>query len=607
MNKTVLNKCITGLNLTSDSLVGFYSFGEYSGRITFNEKLDSPRSDSFSDGNLQSDTYPLYNLCDTKDVNVISGSGYFDSDTVLQAGESFPHLDWTVFIEYESNDFYGVSASLGRTLFSTMQSPSSTSGLSFGLNGANKPYSEYKNKDGIKKVFTLNTELGKRNILSFSYSFSNNQIGMTHHDFLYDNTKSKNVDTLDSVDASGVNKIYSDDAFYIGDFYSSDSNYTGFSGHVNNIIIFKEFLSSGSRDLIAKSIIGSDYSGQRQEEQTVYSTGITTHSVSNTGVTGSGITGYETISSGEILSRCGSDFSGFAESGIVGGLIGSFFTFTTGTTLISGVQYVHMPEQVFIDEARKLEFKRTALVSLFPFDSGIDTSEIYCYTGLDSDLNNVASPKSNIQAFDLGTGYTGQNFAFYRNGIFQKSGVYDGSQIQSGDFYVSGADKIVLTGTINEDGQLDANVYDLIDEDIFFTDYQSGEGNLFLAGQTGKDVYLNGKKLIILHNYNEIVSGGNPYTVIDRDTLNFTQTGELAFVPKKAFDVRLLEPDGQNSIEYNSNGFVTEIMWFNGQRQKRNENYLIISENSLLNTGEFVRYNDNFSLYEGEDYGVETY
>ena len=76
---------------------------------------------------------------------------------------------------------------------------------------------------------------------------------------------------------------------------------------------------------------------------------------------------------------------------------------------------------------------------------------------------------------------------------------------------------------------------------------------------------------------------------------------------KRPFDVRLLEPDGQNSIEYNPDGFVTEIMWFNGQRQKRNENYLIISENSLLNTGEFVRYNDSFSLYEGEDHGVETY
>ena len=535
MNKTVLNKCITGLNLTSDSLVGFYSFGEYSGRITFNEKLDSPRSDSFSDGYLQSDTYPLYNLCDTKDVNVISGSGYFDSDTVLQAGESFPHLDWTVFIEYESNDFYGVNASLGRTLFSTMHSPSSTSGINVGLNGANKPYVEYKDKDGIKKVFTLNTELGKRNILSFSYSFSSNQMGMAHHDFLYDDTRFKNIDTTDSVDANEINKIYSDDAFYVGDFYSGGSNYTGFSGYINNIIILKEFLPSGSRDLIAKSIIGSDYSGERQEKQTVYSTGVTTRPILNTGVTGSGITGYETISSGEISSRCGSDFSGFAGSGVVGGLTGSFFTLTTGTALISGVQYVRMPEQVFVDEARKLEFKRTALVSLSPFDSGIDTSEIYCYTGFDSDLNNAANPRLNIQAFDLGTGYTGQNFAFYRNGIFQKSGIYDGSQIQSGDFYVSGADKIVLTGVINEEGQLDTNVYDLIDEDIFFTGYQSGEGNLFLAGHTGKDVYLNGKKLIILHNYNEIVSGDNPYTVINRDTLNFTQTGELAFVPKKAF------------------------------------------------------------------------
>lgn len=603
MDKTLLNKCISGLNLNSGDLVGLYSFGSYSGLITFNDKLDDPQADSFDNGNLNSDTYPLYNLCDTKDVNTVSGSGYFDGATILQAGKDFPNEDWTIFIEYESDDFSGANANLGRTLFSTMSSPVDVSGFNIGLNGVNKPYIQYKDKDGINTISTLNSELGKRNILSFSRSSDNDIIEMAHHDFLYDYTKYKSVNTPNAVNDSGVDKIYSSGAFYIGDFFSGNSDYTGFSGYVNNLIIFNEYLSSGARDIIAKSIIGSDYSGKRFEKEVVYSTGVTGIPVLTTGVTGTGITGYETVSSGEIESKCGDDFSGYAQSGVSGELTGSFYTFTTGTTLISGIEYVEKPEEVTIDESRRLEFKRTALISLKPFDSGIDTSEIYCYTGIDEGLNKSVAPKLNLNAFDLNSGYTGQDFVFYRNGLFQRSGVLSGEKIVSGNFYVSGDRTLVPTGVINEDGELDHGIYDLIDGDILFTGYESGTGTWSFTGDYyGKDIYLNGKKLMLLHNYNEI-NVTTPTTVIVRSTLNATETGELAFVPKKTYDTRL--PESSDSIQYNTGGFVTEIVWFNGQRQKRNKDYLIISENSLLNTGEFVRYNDNFSLYEGQENGVE--
>ena len=175
MNKIILDKCLTGSNLNSGDLIGFYPFGSYSGLITFNEKLSSPQTDSFSGSVLRSDTYPLYNLCDTKNVNSVSGSGYFDGETILQMGESFPNKDWTIFVEYESDDFSGVNADLARVLFSTMDSPSDTSGFNIGLNGANKPYIEYKNKSGVNTLCTLNTELGRRNIsllCIFIFAFS---------------------------------------------------------------------------------------------------------------------------------------------------------------------------------------------------------------------------------------------------------------------------------------------------------------------------------------------------------------------------------------------------------------------------------------------------
>lgn len=591
--------------MNSDSLVGFYAFKEYSGHITFNEKLDSPQTDSFSGGFLNADTYPLYSLCDTKNVNDVSGSGYFDSETLLQVGKSFPHKDWTIFVEYYTEDFSGVNSNVGRTLFSSMDSPTGASGFNIGLNGINKPYIEYKDTNGIKKIFTLNSELGKRNILSFSRASSSSQIEMSHHDFLYDYTKHESVITPEATNSSGVDNIYSDKALYIGDFFSGNSDYTGFSGHFNNLIIFNEHLSTGEREIIAKAIVGTDYSGARIEQETVYSTGITGFPSLTTGVTGSGITGYEIVSSGTIPAKCGDDFNLYVKSGVTGELTGSSYEFPTGTGLISGVNYVAKPAEVILDSGRLLDFKRKSLVTFYPFDSGIDVSETYCYTGIDKDLNKTALPRLEIQAFDLGDDYTGQKFIFYRNGVLQKSGVHDGTEIKSGDYYVSGDNKVVLTGVINEENITDSNVYDFITGDIIYEPYISGTGYQNFTGEhVGRDVYLNGKKLITLHNYNESTYSGVPAIILDKDSLNSTQTGELAFVPKKTFDARLVDGEPY-SVDYNVSGFVTEIRWFNGQRLERNTDYLIISENSLLNASEFVRYNDGFSLYEGQNNGVE--
>ncbi len=611
MNKTILDKCLTGSNLNSGDLIGFYSFGSYSGLITFNEKLDSPQTDSFSGVSLMSNTYPLYSLCDTKSVNSVSGSGYFDGETILQVGESFSNKDWTIFIEYESDDFSGVNADLARVLFSTMDSPLDTSGFNIGLNGANKPYVEYKNKSGINTLCTLNTELGKRNILSFSRSSENSLIEISHHDFLYDNTKFKVFDTPNTENDSGVDKIYSDKSFYIGDFFSTgNSGYTGFSGYMNNVIIFNEHLASGRRHVLAEAIIASDYSGRGMSQQIVYSTGITGGPVLMTGITGSGITGYEVISSGEISGRCGAGvITGYSESGVSGELTGSFYEMATGTGIITGVQHVEVEETVVVDEARRLEFKRTATLSLKPYDLGIDDIEIYCYTGIDRDLNKKPEVRLNYNVFDLGTGHTGQDFAFYRNGFLQRSGSWDGLEIQSGNFYVSGGRYIISTGAINEDGVLDNAVYDYVSGGTVFSGYDPSSainGYVEITGSDyfGKDIYLNGKKLYILNQYNEVIINGNSGVKINTATLNSTSTGELAFVPKKTFDTRLTETNG-DSVQYNPTGFITELIWFNGQRQKRNKDYLIISENSLLNTGSFVRYNDNFTLYEGQDNGIE--
>ena len=65
MLKSVLDKVIPGLQMDSDSLVGFYSFGSHEGSLpasgaVLNEKLSSPATDSFDDGNLKAPLFLLH-------------------------------------------------------------------------------------------------------------------------------------------------------------------------------------------------------------------------------------------------------------------------------------------------------------------------------------------------------------------------------------------------------------------------------------------------------------------------------------------------------------------------------------------------------------------
>ena len=91
MDRGLLLDIMVGNALETGALVGFYDFGKYSGIYTFNEKYTDPTGSSIKEGYVVADSYPLYSICDQDSINSISGSGYFDSDSVLQVGTKFPY------------------------------------------------------------------------------------------------------------------------------------------------------------------------------------------------------------------------------------------------------------------------------------------------------------------------------------------------------------------------------------------------------------------------------------------------------------------------------------------------------------------------------------
>lgn len=590
MNRNLLIDYLNTNSLNLDDLVGFYSFDSYSGQYTFNDK----NTYSSQDSKKASESYPLISLCDSDNVNTVSGSGYFDGNTIAKVGTEFKNEDWTILLNYYTSDFAS-NRNLGRTLFSSMKSGTSASGFNVGLNGAHKLYFEYYNKDSQRKTFTLDCELGEKNIISVVRSKASNSVTMSFYDELYKNEKRETFSTADSITSTSTDTILSND-LYVGDFYSASNGYTGFSGYYDDLIIFKNAIASGTTKNLANLMIASGYtSGGLTAEQFTFS-GATGLPTLTSGVTGQGITGYRQVQSGVISSRCGADIPIYVNSGVSGDKTGTTITYSYSTGLLTGTRTVFAKPSINIDNSLLEKYKRKNITLFYDVSDLIDNVEVRSFTGINSDVGIQAEPVfSSTGKYNLGTGYTGSNINFYLNGLYQRSGA-------SHDFYKTGTNEIVPTGGIQDSGIYHSNIYDKVTGTANFTGYESG--NTIYSKQIiaweHKDLYINGLKMLsgTDHIWYE---GAHDSVNIDRSKLHGLPTGEIALVSFIKHDHRFVELN--NSLISNPSGFLSPQVWYNGQRIIINKNYKLVSDNSLLANDNKIRFVDSFSVYNGEEQG----
>tara|TARA_Y100001938_G_scaffold151221_1_gene247800 strand:+ start:2332 stop:4200 length:1869 start_codon:yes stop_codon:yes gene_type:complete len=579
-------------------LVGYYDFKKYSGIYTFNEKYVNPTGEAIDDsGNVISDTYPLYSLCNVDDINKISGSGYFDQQSIVQVGTNFPYKGWTFIFDYESKDFTG-NYNIGRTLISSMDSSSATSGFNIGINGANKPYFQYPDTGNNLRTITLHqVEMSERNTLSIAKTTSS-LVQMVHHDTLYDKKTTGTFTLEDITTSAGVDKTYSN-KLYIGDFYSSSAGYTGFSGYMDHLVVYGDYMIENAVNEVAEGFVSSGYLPKRFESVEVVNNAITqiTHSVS--GVTGQGITGYANIASGAISAKCGPDIVLYAQSGLTGDKTGAVVTITQGTEKITGTTLVEREPSLLHDESLLLRYARPNLSQRL---HGPDLSEIYNYSTIHSGLNLKAAPYMGVKYFELEEAHRNQPINFYVNGLYKDSGILSGeTTIISGEYHVSGTnkEKVVFENDISYLGSPYSNTFDIITGEVHITGFESGDVSVdwdSIEERNGKDVYLNGLKLFSGVEYYE---GGNDHVYIRRNEILPQYSGQVAFVPRKSM-TEIIKSSGSSSIEAPSSGYVSEQYWRNGQRQIRHDDYLLISEKSLLNETGTVKYSNRNPIYNGE-------
>lgn len=600
MNRTILFDYLDDNSIDTGVLLGLYSFDNYSGNYTFNDKYSDATGSSISNGNVKADTLPLVSLCSEDTVNTVSGSGYLDGNTALQLGDKFDSSNWTIFLNYETDDFSG-NKNLGRTLFTSYTSGADSSGFSVGLNGAQKLYFEYKDTGNAKHIKTLNAELGRKNIISISKSSNAKSIEIIFHDFLYDSSVTGYFGISDAF--SGTTDLTITNNLYFGDYYETGvADYTGFSGYMDDLIIFSASLATNFKDDIAKLMISSGYSKQRLVEETFLYTGVTGNPTITTGVTGSGITGYESVLSGTVSGRCsGDNFDVYVNSGVTGDLTGTTISYGDATGILTGSRQILTGSEILVDDSESRKYSRKNLTTFSPVkDSG--SLEIYNFYTINPRTNKSATAVlAETGYLNLGTGFeSGTNFNLFLNGAYQRSGTASGDSILSGDFYVSGENLVYLESGVSYEGLYFDSVYDENTGSFNHTGADYTGGTVGPPDFLEYDIYLNGIKLISGSGQDWYASGSSEYIFFNTGSL-FGTTGELIGAAKQNVDNVIVQVD--NSLATDSSGFLSEQTWLNGQRMLRNKNYLLVSDNSSLNSNKKIRFIDDFSVYKGEEEG----
>ena len=564
MDSGILIKTFEKNFLETGNLVAFYSFDNPSGKVVFNQLYSS--GDHFITGDsskIDVDLYPAISVGSTSNPtsSTPAGSGYFDYTDRLQVGTGINVEDWCVFFNFlQSTPPSGVSSSI---LASTMSNPNDTSGVNIGLNAANKVYVDFINSSGNRQTYVHSQELSNFNNL-VSVGKDGESLEIIYHDFINDKND------LEVFDVSGA-KNSTD--WFIGAMPTMYGGYTGFSGYFDDILITKGGYAEAAKNIISDAFFTTGLESGYNKEVVVYSNEVTGRTLNYTGVTGTGVTGYENV-----LVDTVNGVPIYNSSGVTGLLTGITVEYLTGGLNISGTGISGVEPYNDFDFNYANKYADNCLI----FNKKIDTSlkyEIYTfnsgYTGQQvQGLNEELIYNYDDNTFITLTGYSGQNLNVYMDG----SAVYSGSGFSFNDYLVE------FTGSFDIEN---TGIYDFISGQQVATSYTGSAGTISLtnAKYFNKDVYLDGKKLI------SGIEWSGTASAIEIDASS-SESGTYFFLPLHSEAYTYLSGNritGAAAQFINSNTkLINEQIWLDGLRQKEGVDYTKTSTYSILNSEKYL-------------------
>jgi hypothetical protein len=608
------------LGIDQSSLIVAYDF--VSGSNFSNGYLDTPKwvtGNSYS-GKINGSSSNFYNF---------PGSGFLNGSNSISISGKIPEDDFYFLFCYEKtregNEIL-LSSANGNSF-------SSASGLTVGLNDANKLYLEYWDPVQGKRSLDYDHNIGSKNLIYFKKSFGEFQLGifdpiesrLNFASSSYDSSTYRHSDffrigsTNGSYWSSGrLFSGYFDDFYCLTGIIPQDyfsSLYSGFysnliSGAVSGTGYFCENVSMITGSGV---ILGTGITGYRTD--VTYSTGYVPTGFLQSGYSyfvGTGITGYEDKFIGNVEDACGFFNPVYVRTPLTGNIYASgttgiytgmaqvitpIYTNVELTGILTGEVFVPVDVSVcsiktgYYDDSLNIDYD---FISSLGFDSiysladcsVIESREVFFYTGgYHNNINLKPVYNSLISDYLIDSSYSGsgKNLFFNNGQLLLESGW---SSYQSGYvtlYNITGNifldNNIVRSNGYNE--STDSLIYDYSNNISGNSAYlQTGLGSgidfssIVYSSYSDYSLFLNGVKLLSGVDYsgNKINFAIPASSVLTKISNNYISSNKI-YVTGSSNLIR------SSSGKFSNN---SSQVYINGLRQELDDDYVEISRFDIL-------------------------
>ena len=663
MNSETLNTIFAINSLPTGVIQAVYTFESGSGCLIFNDYY--PTGEQAHNGDVTSpvlETSPAVSISCSANVvnNLNTSSGIFKETDVLEVVQPIATGNWTFFVDYnESTDTLG---NVARVMVSTMDQSSSGSGFNFGFNASNRAYFEYIDSNNIKQIYTHPQDVGINNLVSVSQS--SNTVSITNHDIGSFEHETEQFELSNFVEAdtlyignfkTGVNAGYQGFSGNMDSFILFNESLTVDNQNTIAENYFYSGIQQGSRTSTVVS--GLEVTGVSVNLSGLTGTGIT-------GYVSALYKTVESCLCGDINFYRDSGVSGELFGQVVTYLTGSGYVtglnFTDNpATRINDYDKSLKYAEKGITFLNKVPAESTyELYSFSTFHGDALNSQAQYKGGVDYFYTNTGYQSGNLNVFVNGLAkYSGTDFTIITSDLDEKNISFTPSIFNSTDNVtfdrISGSQEAVssfsgfaVTGlALTHSGSGYTSVPSVIFvggentaatavtgdvggvtrvTNLILTSGGSGhviaptvsitgggadinasgqafidQNNYLLSTSNTDDPYLNGYKLLSGVDYTQTASA---ITLISSQVQKSKYaTGDVIFLPRINNNFTHVTGSAAQFVNTQT-ALVEEQVWLNGQRMLRDEDYIRVSNISLLKSPSFITGFDNIIYNNDNDF-----
>ena len=484
-----------------------------------------------------------------------AGYGTFSggSDS-LRISKDIDYLDWSIFLNFEDTE---ISSSKRRILLSS-ESDIPNEGFKLGLNRVKNLFFEFYDNNNILQTHTILHPINEKNIVSVSRSKSLETIIVHIFNPVDFTNKRMTIETsspkLGSKWFLGGKASLAEPPFVPGyGLPVGDNDYRAFLGKIYEFFLISNCLSEVQIAKLSESFAVSSFTngGYSVVDESFYKT-----------------TGFT-----EVQVQTGTQIVSYFPNPVYvpGGFGAPIMLFEKVPVTIpvyeTKVQYAYdavpsirhvntfIPALKTYDYVSIKDYAPTCLSLMTPLSGA--SYEVYTNNKYSLDINKRASFVAGTGEFRLERDFGSQEVLFvYLNGLLLEEGV---GYLRSEVFIKKVSGKYLSS---------DVLIYDVIQNGVKeFSNFTVGTGNLTLINKAGKDIYISGKKLTYILNYQD---SGNDI-ILNQTGLT---SGRMAIVSRYS-DINLKLEGQINSYSCVGHPLISEFVWINKLRKLKDIDYLL--------------------------------